>query len=190
MRPAALCCVLNEIIVHQRKRLVEFGAGISTIYIAHVLRDTGGRITSFEHDERWRDLVERYLAKYQLQDVVNLVHAPLAPCADALGGCQWYDRRIVLSHLKDVTVDGVIVDGPPASSAGLELSRYPALPVLRESLAESFFVFLDDIGRQGEREIFDRWQTLLNLSGTAELVYGNYGIIRRGNQFATAIKHS
>jgi hypothetical protein len=190
IRPAALCCVLNEIIVHQRKQLVEFGAGISTIYAARVLQDVGGRMTTFEHDERWRDVVERYLAKNRLQDVVNLVHAPLAPCANALGNCEWYDGEVVRANLKHAPLDGVIVDGPPAGTRGLELSRYPAVPAIQEFLADSFFIYLDDIGRRGEREVFDRWQRLLNLTGTVEPVFGNYGIMRRGSQFATAIKQS
>jgi hypothetical protein len=189
IRPAALCGLLNEIIINQRQKLIEFGAGISTIYIAHALKNTGGHITSFEHDKQWYDLIAKHLVKHQLQQTVTLVHAPLTPCTYAIGTCKWYDCEVVQSHLKGLLIDGVIVDGPPASSRGLELARYPAVPALREFLAESFFIYLDDIDRQGECEIFEKWQALLSLEGKAELIAGNYGILRLGGQFATTITH-
>jgi hypothetical protein len=187
IQPASLCAILNEIIINRRQFIVEFGSGISTLYAAQLLQESGGRLISFEHDEEWMRLVERQLAKHQLMESATIVHAPLTRCEIALGDCKWYECDIVRESLLSVRVDGVLVDGPPASSRGLELSRYPAVPVVKEFLSDSFFVYLDDINRSGEREIFVQWQKLLGLQGHMELVAGNHGFIRKGGRFATGI---
>ena len=53
-------------------------------------------------------------------------------------------------------IDLLVVDGPPAFAAGHGMSRYPALPVLRERLASGATVVLDDIERPGEQEVVER----------------------------------
>lgn len=187
MRPAALCVILNEIIINQRRTIVEFGCGISTLYIAATLREHGGSLCSFEHDAGWAEMVSGQLRRHKLQDFAVVIHSPLG--ASSLEGVdsKWYDEATVAAALSDKKVDGVVVDGPPASSPSLKLARYPAIPVIQPFLSEEFFVYLDDMAREGETEVFRRWCELLNLAGEIELVAGQYGMLRKGSRFAVTL---
>ncbi|MCP9234076.1 class I SAM-dependent methyltransferase [Mesorhizobium sp. LMG 17147] len=175
--PSALQVVLNEIEINSRKTIVEFGSGISTIYVAQILSRLGGRIVSFESDLEWATFVENRLAALNLAEFASVVHAPLGPCTLSKNGLQWYDPVIVTTAVQNLSIDCVVVDGPPAYSAGYELARYPALPAVQEWLAQDYVVFLDDIHRLGEQEILRLWA---NLFGIKFLSYFSKGNIARG----------
>ena len=83
MRPSGVVAVLNEILVHQRRSVVELGSGVSTFYIGRLLRQRGGHLWTVEHDERWAKLLGRELANEGLGDVVTVVHAPRRPLRPA-----------------------------------------------------------------------------------------------------------
>ena len=44
IRPSAMIQILNEIIVGNRSIVVEFGSGLTTVYIAKVLKQFGGHL--------------------------------------------------------------------------------------------------------------------------------------------------
>lgn len=188
VRPAALCAILNELIINNRKNIVEFGAGVSTLYMAAVLKREGGRIVSFEHSPEWSEIVRRLLARFGLGEVATVVQSPLAPCSAALDGCLWYDERLVRDTLLEMQLDGLVVDGPPASSKAAALARFPALPIVSDRLGKSFFVYLDDILRVGEKEVLRRWQRMLGISPTVEIIAGQYAMFRKGGKFAVGMK--
>ncbi len=187
MRPSAICALLNEIIINQRKTVVEFGSGISTLYIARAMQDIKGKLISFEHDRAWLGVVEDMLAKHNVADSVEVIHAPLRNCSCALDGCEWYNDDVVKAALAGEVLDGVIVDGPPASRRANQYARYPAVPVTREFLGDRFFVFLHDINRPGEKCIFEKWEETLQLNGKRHLIAGQYGVLQRGGGFATVL---
>ncbi len=187
MRPSAICALLNEILINRRKTVVEFGAGISTLYIAKMMQDIEGQLISFEHDRAWLGVVEEMLAKHKVADSVKVVHAPLGSCSCALDGREWYDDGVVKAALAGKVLDGIIVDGPPASDPALQLARYPAVPVVREFLGDSFFVFLHDIDRPGETCVFKKWENILEIKGDKQLIAGQYGVLRKGGGFATVL---
>jgi hypothetical protein len=58
--------------------------------------------------------------------------------------------------LSDITIDMLVMDGPPAATA--PLARYPALPVLGNQLSPGSIVLLDDTYREEERLIVARWK--------------------------------
>lgn len=171
--PSALQVVLNEIEINSRKTIVEFGSGISTIYIAQILSRLGGRIVSFESDAEWATFVENRLAAFNLSEFASVVHAPLGPCALSKNGLNWYDEAVVATAVQDLSVDCVVVDGPPAYKTGYELARYPALPVLQAQLAQDYAVFLDDIHRLGEQEILRLWADLFGIQFLSHFSKGN-----------------
>lgn len=187
MRPSAICALLNEIIINRRKTIVEFGAGMSTLYIARMMQDIQGTLISFEHDRAWLGVVEEMLAKHNVADSAKVIHAPLGSCSCALDGCEWYNHDVVKAALAGKVLDGVIVDGPPVSHPTLQLARYPAVPVVRNFLGDSFFVFLHDIDRPGETCIFKKWEEILQLKGNKQLIAGQYGVLRKGGGFATVL---
>ena len=49
----------------------------------------------------------------------------------------------------------LVIDGPPGFIQ--KHSRYPALPLLFSQLANNCVIFLDDAGREDEKEIIDLW---------------------------------
>lgn len=159
LRPAALVEIANEIVFADRREVVELGSGVSTIILARLLRERGGRLTSLEHDPGWLRVVGSQLDREGLGDVARLLHAPLGDHPLGLDGAPWYAQDAV--QALPAGIDLLLVDGPPGYGAGMERSRYPALPVLGERLAPAALVVLDDAARPGEREVVERWESEL-----------------------------
>jgi predicted O-methyltransferase YrrM len=156
MTPAGLAAVCAEVTGRHCRRIVECGSGFSTMALARLLHRRGGRLVSLEHDQSWATRVRGELAAAGLAEIAQVVLAPLEPHPLAREGLWWYAQRALrsLPH----RVDLLLVDGPPAFEPELELSRYPALPVLAERLAPDATVILDDIDRPGERQTLEGWQ--------------------------------
>ena len=171
--PRGLAVVLNDIALHDRRRIVELGGGISTLYVARLLAQRaessaeGGTagprplLITVEHDPAWTAQLARALAAEGLERWVRLVTAPLVPCPLAPEGAAWYDLGELRPAIEEAAPDGVdllLVDGPRSGGTGPEaVSRYPALPFFRPYLADGFTLLLDDARRQGERRVLARW---------------------------------
>jgi predicted O-methyltransferase YrrM len=152
IRPAGLVAVLNEVAVSEPALVVECGAGISTLFLARLLRQRArGRLVSVEHDADWTDWVTRTVAGEGLEEVATIVHAPLA--ADG-----WYARERVDAAVGEDRIGMLLVDGPPAWEPGMGEARHPALPAFADRLAPGATVVLDDAWRPGERAVLARWQ--------------------------------
>ena len=159
MRPAGLVAVCNDIVLHDRRRVVELGAGVSTVMLARLFGQLGGgvgrRLVAVEHDPTWRAWVIGRLAMEGAEADVIVVEAPLSR-TPGTGELAWYDEAAI-----DATVDVIdllVVDGPPAFDAGFGLARHRALPALRDRLVPGATVVLDDIERPGEQEVLRRWE--------------------------------
>lgn len=79
----------------------------------------------------------------------------------------------------DAPFDILLVDAP--LSGLCKNSRYPAVPLLREFLADDFVVFLDDIERPDETEIAEEWCSEFELSYQKLGIIGGLGIMRPKN---------
>lgn len=185
MRPSGVVAVLNEILVHQRRVVVELGSGVSTFYIGRLLRQRGGHLWTVEHDERWAELLGRELANEGLGDVVTVVHAPLTPAASGWPGEEstWYEQRGLAEMTAGRAIDLLVVDGPPAYQAAHAHSRYPAGSFFAPLFAEDFAVVLDDIDRRGEQDIMQRWEHELGVTFEHRPTNGRIGIGRPGPAF-------
>ena len=154
LRPAALVTIANEIVFGERRQVVELGAGVSTVVLARLMRERGGRLTSVEHDPDWARVVRSQLELEGLEVSAHLVEAPLEP---SLGdGAPWYGRA-ALTELPAEGIDLLLVDGPPGYPEEMERSRYPALPQLADRLTPGALIVLDDASREGERNVIARW---------------------------------
>jgi predicted O-methyltransferase YrrM len=151
MVPAGFAAVCAEVAKRDRPTVVECGSGFSTLELARIVRERGGRLVSLEHDEFWAGRVREHLAAAGLAETAEVVLAPLEPGA----GLPWYAAE-ALRWVPD-RIEVLLVDGPPAFDPGMGLSRYPALPVLEPRLAEDAVVFLDDLDRPGEQEVLAAW---------------------------------
>lgn len=171
MRPAGLVMVCNDIVLGDRRRVVELGSGLSTVLLARLLAQRapvgGFTLVAVEHDERWARWVREQLDREEIGEHVVVVDAPLTTCDGAPGGLKWYDEAALAAGLDGALgaapIELLVVDGPPAYAAGHGLGRYPALPVLRSRLAPGGTVVLDDVERRGEQDVLRRWESETDL---------------------------
>jgi predicted O-methyltransferase YrrM len=153
--PAGLAAICNEIALSERREIVELGSGVSTVVIARLLYERGGRLHSVEHDETWAAWVASQLEREGLTDRVRLVPARLVPDPAHGEGPPWYDRASLEALPGEI--DLLLVDGPPSDQPDTERARYPALPALAGRLAPGAAVVLDDATRPGEQAILEAW---------------------------------
>jgi len=157
----SILTICNDILINERKAIIEFGCGISTLVIASLIKRKGlsCRFVSVEGNAAWRAIIGQHLLEAGTADAVELIHAPVIPHRLAIAGNSWYDLDSHRDSIMASHFDSVIVDGPEAHNKQIALSRYPALPFLRDHLdSERCFILLDDAGRAGEREVRRRWK--------------------------------
>lgn len=132
--------------------------GISTLYIARLLAERGGLLTTIEDDERWCDQLRQQLATEGLNETTRIVCAPLKPTRLSLAGDPWYDEVILDAHFNNSKpVDLLLVDGPTVG-----LARYPAVPYFAGKLAKEHAVVIDDVPR-GSGKFLPSWEEQLGL---------------------------
>jgi predicted O-methyltransferase YrrM len=169
MRPAGLVMVCNDIVLGDRRRVVELGSGLSTVLLARLLAQRGGAfaLVAVEHDAGWARWVREQLEREGIGEHVTVIDAPLTARAVAPDGLLWYDEAALAAGLDGAlgagAIDLLVVDGPPAYAAGQGLGRYPALPALRGRLAPGATVVLDDVERPGEQDVLHRWESETDL---------------------------
>ena len=161
IRPFVLAFLMNEIIVNERRSIIEFGAGVSTIMMARLAKMNNIQldIVSVEEDESWMNIVKGILDREGLSANIVLIHVPLEK--KILQGFEnhWYQMDILKRKLgPSKTFDLVLIDGPTACHKQIALSRYFALPFLKDALREKHIIFLDDANRIGEQQIMELWK--------------------------------
>ena len=183
MRPAALAAVLDEVALARPRCILELGSGLSTVFLARLLRQqrrSDAVVISVDDAPPWVEQVRDHLERERLTDLVELVSAPRAPWSapdrDAPRPSpperavravlrrparppkplpdRWYAREPIREAIGSRTVDFMLVDGPKGRRT---ISRYPALPEMLAHLHEDATVVLDDASRAGEREVVERW---------------------------------
>lgn len=186
MRPSGLVKVINEIIINQRKAIVECGGGISTFLIAKVIKENSGKLYTIEHDKNWSIFLQDLLKKHDLMENVKVIYAPLVETKYLFSEekVSWYEESIIHNELKDKKIDFLIIDGPPAFYPKNEYSRYPAVPFFWDYLAEDHAILIDDIDRRGEREIISRWEKEFNINFGKFFIDGGVGMYRSKKTFA------
>jgi predicted O-methyltransferase YrrM len=160
MRASGLVTICNEIVLGDRRRVVELGAGSSTVLLARLLREQGGGATldAIEHDADWAAWVSRRLEREGLASVAQVTLAPLEPHPLGWDGLPWYAQGPLAATLDGAPIDLLLVDGPPAFDAAAARARYPALAALAPFLAPGAVVVLDDVVRDGEAAVLERWE--------------------------------
>jgi predicted O-methyltransferase YrrM len=150
-----LLMVLVDLVITERPSLVvECGSGASTLWIALAMRrfEIDGRIVSLEHDPVFGAKTRELLARHKVLDLVEIRDAPLEPCTVDGEDYSWYATR-AWQDLK--AIDLLFVDGPPAATG--HQARYPALPMLSESLSPVATIVLDDLIVPDMQEVLRLW---------------------------------
>jgi predicted O-methyltransferase YrrM len=183
MRPSGVTTVLDDIVLNDRRTVVECGGGVSTIYIARLLDQLGaGHLYTVEEDIGWASRLSELLARDDLNARVTVITAPLVPSGTAEHTQPWYSEE-ALQALPQGGIDLLLIDGPVASTRDRRHARYPALPFFHSRMADRCTVVLDDISRRGEQELIDRWEQELDLKFERRLVDGSIAIAQRGHGF-------
>src|SRR5829696_2386183 len=63
--------------LNRRRVIVELGSGVSTVFLARLLRNEGGHLYTVEDDEAWAAHVARWLEQEGTTDRVTLIRAPV-----------------------------------------------------------------------------------------------------------------
>lgn len=161
LRPYALAFMMNELIINNRKNVIEFGSGMSTLLLGRLVRSSGleTKIVSVDENEGWVTLLQSMIRKEGLEGIAQVIHVPLAQRNSPVGKPRWYVEDMLAAKLPPGTrFDMVVVDGPTAYNPEIEFSRYFALPFVKDRLHDKFAVFLDDADRRGEQKVLHKWR--------------------------------
>ncbi len=152
-RPELLCTIRQLIHEERPQRVLELGSGLSTLVMAYALADNRqGEIFALEDQASYAAQTRHLLAEHLLTEHAHVLDAPLRQWEVNGRQRQWY----CLSNLPvDDPFDFILVDGPAGYLA--PMIRYPALPLLHSHFAENAIILLDDVRRQQEKQIAQRW---------------------------------
>jgi hypothetical protein len=153
--PDFLNLVSDRILEKKPAVIVECGAGVSTLINAYQLEMNGkGFVFGLEADKSFSDKANRDILEHELSSWGKVYYAPLSE-VKLQGGesANWYS----LDFLSDLNapIDILLIDGPESYFSGG--SRYPALPLLYEHLADDAMIFIDDARRQKEKDNVKVW---------------------------------
>lgn len=157
--PDFMLHVVDHIRRHAPQRIVECGAGTSTIVMAHMLRtlNCDAHIYAIENHAPTIERLTEQLRRHQLERFVTLVAVPLVE--KRYVGFEtifhWYDLG---SGAIPSSIDLLVVDGP--FSGVNAYARYPAGPELLPKLSRKAHIFVDDANRREEAQMILLWQKL------------------------------
>lgn len=150
-----LLLVLVDLVITERPSLVvECGSGASTLWLGLAMRRFGidGRIIALDHDPVFAARTRNLLARHDVGDLAEVRDAPLESFSLDGEAYSWYSRRA----WEDLAgIDLLFVDGPPAATG--HRARYPALPLLRESLSPAATLVLDDLIVPDMQDVLRLW---------------------------------
>ena len=147
-----LLLIAEHCLEQQPASILECSSGLSTLVLARCCQLNGqGQVLSLENGDEFARATQDNLQVLGLEDHAQVLHAPLE--AQEVNGrtFQWYRLPAALPE----DIDILVVDGPPGFLQ--PLSRYPALPLLRQRLSHGCHLFLDDAARDDEKIIAERW---------------------------------
>lgn len=143
--------------VHRPSRIVELGGGSSTIITAYAIREVNpqARVIAVEADEGFANKARVELNHYNVEDVAEVIHAPISRTMIGEQPWLWYDLA-ALQSLQ--AIDFLLVDGPAQHNNPRRMVRYPALPMLCDRLNPGALILMDDTNREDETLIAERWE--------------------------------
>ena len=181
IRPIALAALINDVVINRRKTIIEFGAGLTTLYLAKVIKlyKLETNFISVEENADWLHFLKAQLEAEGLTGIVDFVEAPLKNYDHG----KWYDQEKVIEKIKAHSIDLAIVDGPTAYQKGESNNRYLALPTIKKYMASEFSLYLDDVNRPGELQILKKWEADFSLE--FRILYRSVGYACRGEALNT-----
>ncbi len=154
--PQGMLMIVNHVLVNDIKTIVEFGTGISTVFLNNlsIKNNLDLKIISVDHDAAWQKIIrEKYKA-----DRVEYIHCELNTTMKFKNrDFLWYDPE-ALKKIDRQHVELVIVDAPIGSSSPYQ--RAGAFEFFHNELKRSnFSCYLDDTGQGPLKEIMKHYFT-------------------------------
>jgi predicted O-methyltransferase YrrM len=165
MSPTNLQKILNLITTKKPNQIVEFGSGLSTLFIAYCIHGLGqGSIISYDHDKRFAELNNKILLDHGLSNYAKVIYAPLKTMTIHQSKWLWYkpNNDTFPDH-----IDFLVIDGPPRKTQ--KLARYPALHAIYNKLSVNATIVLDDSSRKDEKNILKKWQEEFSQLSTIDM---------------------
>ena len=153
--PDFLFLIKEQVLKNKPQTIVECSSGLTTLTLARCCQLNGkGKVYSLENGEEYAEQSRDNLTAFKLDKQAQVIHAPLVPVSIGSNHYDWYS----LNNLPDLPIEMLVIDGPPGFIQ--KHSRFPAIPKLFERLANNAVVFLDDAGRDEEKELVAMWMEL------------------------------
>lgn len=141
--PDLLLTLMDIVLKNRPKLIVELGSGISTLVMAKASQGRT-KIVSIDHSEEFAQKTRNMLKDHGVKNV----EVRVAPLKKHASGTDWYDIAL-LKNLKNI--DLLVIDGPPGSKN--PKARQPALKEFESKLSPKAIIVIDDVNRDGEREL-------------------------------------
>jgi predicted O-methyltransferase YrrM len=172
LNPTDLLGLLHLVRTRKPQLVLELGSGTSTVWLAYLLQQTGGRLVSLDHEPGYAQKTRDALEEHGLTDVAEVRDAPLRPVVLDGRTFPWYDAG-ACADLEDV--DLLVIDGPPEKTG--PDARYPAMRVLEDRLADRATILFDDANRADEQAALRRWvETIEGLTREGEAL-GRHAVL-------------
>jgi predicted O-methyltransferase YrrM len=160
MTPATTDAIVATARVVNATRMLELGAGLSTLALARYLaavQHADAQLVTVEQDQAHADTVKAWLEKLELQQYVQIVVAPTK--AVEVHGVK--TESYAFEDCVDFPTgpfDLLVIDGPNGGGPeGKPFARLPTLPKLRDRLTDEAVVVLDDAFRDAELKAVEIW---------------------------------
>lgn len=144
--------IINHCLADHPSSIVECSSGLTSLVLARCCQlNHHGHIQSLENAMEFAHKTQQQLTDFGLEQYVKIIYAPLE--AHNINGHEfmWYS----INSLTRPSIDMLVIDGPPGFLQ--QYSRFPALPLLYDQLADNCVIFLDDAARDDEKAIVDMW---------------------------------
>lgn len=130
--------------------ILDLGSGLSTLVLAKSA--PAAKVISIDNSAEFAEKTSQILLDHKITNV-DIRVAPLEPHSS---GVDWYQ----LSALSGVNqIDLLFIDGPPGSKN--PVARHPAFHECLQLLSPRAIVVIDDVGRDGERDMAEKFAASL-----------------------------
>ncbi|MAP79621.1 MAG: hypothetical protein CL526_00905 [Aequorivita sp.] len=184
LEPETILHILNIISIKKPKNIIEFGGGVTTLYIAKLLKlqNYKTNFISVESDVDWMLTLKNQLCDNDLISFVSQIHAPIETIDSKYSYKNqqtWYSTAAIEEGIKDIShFDLVIVDGPFGGST--PYARFSAMPFLTDYTSIKTTWLLDDTNREYEKEIIREWTEFSKLSCR---IFKRYSVLEKNSEF-------
>lgn len=168
--PSTISHILNNILLNQKKSIIELGLGASSLYIAKFLKLNSVQNVSYycvESDKNWISKISELAELYDIKDYLKIIYAPISSVGTEIcykNQNKWYNTSHLEKSLLNRKFDLMIVDGPWKGVS--PFARFSAIPFFQPWLSDNFSIFLDDTDRAEEWEIAGEWKKILKCNVT------------------------